>query len=50
MRIVHAELLAFVLASLIFTVSCCCFGGLSKDQALDYAGPPGHDEGGGGDA
>lgn len=52
MRIVHAVLPAFVLASLIFTISCCCFGGLGDDEIIDYAGGPGnwHNEGYGGDA
>lgn len=47
MRILHNILLGVVLAALVFSISCCCTGGLDDDEnPLNLPGQ--HNEGTGG--
>jgi len=48
MRIVHNILMGIALVSLLFSIGCCCTGGLDDDDIdLNLDAP--HNEGGGGD-
>jgi len=48
MRIVHNILMGIALASLLFSIGCCCTGGLDDDD-IDQNLPGTHNEGTGGD-
>lgn len=48
MRLVHNILMGVALLSLLFSIGCCCAGGLDDDE-IDIIGPGQHNEGTGGD-
>ena len=48
MRIVHNILMGVALLSLLFSIGCCCTGGLDDDDIDQGLGIP-HNEGTGGD-
>jgi len=48
MRLVHNILMGIALVSLLFSIGCCCAGGLDDDD-IDQNLPGQHNEGTGGD-